>query len=125
MNVIDLIIGDYSGDSHDKKERYSIESNISLSALKRAYKRGTKKLGFDFIGSVAAEYEDNSLSENYVDILKSKGYDFTDIDTDSLEEDIYLDIFLFIIKLGNDSFKYKLKEESDDRWNIGGYGLFL
>jgi len=40
-----------------------------------------------------------------------------------LDKEDFTEIVLFVVSLGNKEFKYEF-ETDDDRWNIGGYGLF-
>lgn len=131
MPKINLTIGDYSGDGHDKSDKYLIESNLSLSELKQAYEIGTEKVGFDFYRTVAEAYEDNYISIEQLSILKNLGFgDLFDepyckgSEKIRLEAEEYVNIFLFICKLGNEQFEHEFISDNSDNWNIGGYGLF-
>ena len=37
MNIINLVIGDWSGDGHDKRQTITIESNLTLAEITNAY----------------------------------------------------------------------------------------
>jgi hypothetical protein len=134
-NIISLVVGDWSGDGHDKKDIINIESNFDKKAIDLAYKLGTEKLGFDFCNHIAEEYEDNKLPNEEWKKLKEAGYQ----DDNGLEEDAkkyndgeisldissFADIYLFIVKLGNEKFKFEyLEGNKNPQINIGGYGLF-
>lgn len=118
---IELVIGDPGGDGHEKTRRYMINSTLDSTALWKAYKAGVKLLGFDFINTVATEYEERDISSDQVAKLIAAGYKI-DPETDNVWRDDFVDIFLFIARLGNHEFQSeKAKSESMD---IGGYGLF-
>lgn len=135
MPKINLVIGDWSRDGHEKTENVIIKSNLSLVDLQKAYKVGTKEIGFDFIKSVAARYEERELKREYLDKLTEFGYkgsfEYYDYNEESdeegpnIDEFEYVDILMFICKLGDSSFDYQMIESPEyPRWNIGGYGLF-
>lgn len=131
VSKINLTIGDYSSDGHGKKEDYLIESNITLAELKKAYAIGSEKVGFDLIDQIAAEYEDSSFPQKHLLKLKELGFDYDLFDEKycrdddlNLQDEEYVDIFLFICKLGNEEFKYEFLNDDSDNWDIGGYGLF-
>ena len=71
-----LVVGDWSGDGHDKTTEVTIASNFNEKAIDRAYKRGTKALGFDFSEEVAADYEDTTLSAKHAKAFADKGFSF-------------------------------------------------
>src|SRR5574338_1441101 len=134
-HVITLILGDWSGDGHDKRETINIKSNLDKDAIMKAYEAGTQKLGFDFCAEVAEEYEDNKLSEEKWKKLLEMGYqDGSGLEEEakeyndgeiSLWTDSFADIYLFIVKLGNEEFKFEyLTGAQNPQIKIGGYGLF-
>ena len=135
-----LIIGDWSGDGHDKKEAVVIKANLDSKDIMKAYKKASKKLGFSFIDEVASEYEDRILTRDKFKTLLDNGLDMNVLGGDyeikeakeclededsegvSLWHDSYREIFLFIVKLGDDSFEWE--ETQGATLDIGGYGLF-
>jgi hypothetical protein len=130
---IELVVGDWSHDGHEKTDVQFLESNLPSSEIKKAYNAGTKIVGFDFSKVVARNYEEDKISVDKVDKLKSLGcelfdsydeYDFSEKEGYQLWPDIFTDVYLFICKLGNPDFEYELVSDSADRINIGGYGLF-
>jgi hypothetical protein len=131
-NTISLVLGDWSGDGHEKTETIVLRSNLTNKQIEDAYKKGTNKVGFDFIRTIANEYEDNVISAEKLDALIELGLkdfdrigDDTDEDDYNLDTDSFADIYLFIVKLGNEDFEYKiLVGESNPEIRIGGYGLF-
>lgn len=135
-HIISLVLGDWSGDGHSKTDIVNISSNLSKKEIEKAYSLGTKKIGFDLINDVCADYEDNNLSAEHWEILKKFGYKEDNIPGDPVDEkddhagilvwsDGFVDLYLFIVKLGNDTFQGKILEEKDNPTiRIGGYGLF-
>lgn len=129
MHTIELVMGDYSRDGHEKTESIMVISNITLQELKEAYQIGTEKIGFDFIKTVAADYGDGSLSKEKFDKLRDAGLtedDWFEEGEDKFPlmyyKDAFAEIFLFICKLGNELFEYEYPKT--DSMHIGGYGLF-
>lgn len=129
-------MGDPSGDGHGQTETINIKSSLNKKEIEKAYKAGTKKLGFDFCKDVCAEYEDSELDSEKWETLKKLGYQDQDLENEVNEAkkynngDIYLwtdsfsNIYLFIVKLGNDNFKFEhLTEKENPTIDIGGYGL--
>jgi hypothetical protein len=144
---INIFVGDRSGDGHDKQMHLTFESNFSKEQMNEAFDKGSKILGFDFTNEVATDYEDSQIPIEMWQKIKDAGYS-NHIDDEeyynkliakpkserapwersspkgpSVNMDEFIDIVLFICKLGDPNFEY---EESidDNNWHIGGYGLF-
>lgn len=122
---INLIVGDWSGDGHEKTEVFIIESNLSPDEIKDAYAKGSKILGFNLIRKVCIEYEDNFIPFSIAKILNSHLNTEFNIDgqLSLVIPKQWVDLYLKIVHLGNDSFKYGYIAGVDI--NIGGYGLFF
>ena len=123
-HIIDLVVGDWSGDGHCQTATISIRSNLSKQELLYAYEKGQKISG---IGEICEEYEDTAVSKEVLETLFSLGVpdDLFVIEEDDvayISTDEYVFIYLFIAGLGTPHFKYEFVE--NDRINIGGYGLF-
>ncbi len=131
-NTISLVLGDWSHDGHGHTDTVVILSNLTNKQIESAYKKGTKKVGFDFIKDVASDYEDSKISEEQLNKLISlglKGWDKVGDESDEdalyLYTEAYADIYLFIVKLGNEEFEYKILEgELNPEIHIGGYGMY-
>lgn len=131
MNKINLCVGDSSGDGHERRDNYLIESNLNKKQMLKSYKKGSKILGFDFMNTVAKDYEDSKLSIEMLTKLRDNGYDGKIFDESycknghgpNLQCGEYVDIVLFVCKLGDPAFKYEYIKE-DFSWDIGGYGLY-
>lgn len=133
-HIISLVVGDWSGDGHDKKDTINIRSNLDKKAMEKAYKAGTKKVGFDLCADVCSDYEDRNLDSEKWEKLKELGYQDEELEDEadkynngdiSLWVDSFTDIYLFIVKLGNEKFEFEyLAAKEDPTIKIGGYGLF-
>ena len=128
-HIIELVVGDWSGDGHCQTATHSIRSNLSKKEILYAYEKGQKISG---IGEICTEYEDALLSKEALEKLLSLGVP-VEIFNDEIEEDgiayisvdEYVFIYLFIAGLGEPHFKYEFVEKDHlPHINIGGYGLF-
>jgi hypothetical protein len=128
MHTVNIVVGDWSHDGHSMTETYTIESNLTGDEIEAAYKKGTEKLGFDLVEDCCAEYEDNQVSLEQIKMLEASGFDISKFDKDKngnycgIWHDLFVELYLHVIKLGDDSFKWDWTESEDI--NIGGYGLF-
>ena len=117
-NTINLVIGDWSHDGHEKTETVTVSSNLTIKEIEKAFKIGVNKLGFD-ITKCCEDYEDHVLPKKANDALKKAG--FKGVDEEGYFYETFADIYLFTVKQGDDSFKYKIV--TNQTINIGGYGL--
>lgn len=127
MYLIKLVVGDWSGDGHEKTQNYYIYSNLSKKDIDESLKLAKNKLTFD-VRNIASDYEERGMSAKQAAKLTEYNFKFDDdnIENDGsvyLTPEIFVDIYLFSIKLGNDNFEYTLLKP-DFTINIGGYGLF-
>lgn len=96
-------VGDWSNDGHKQCVDYYVKANYSVSEMIQAYKDTCKKIGLqmnhntDYTGIesksswknwryLLTEYEQNSISEDAIEILQNHGFNFNkmeDIDLDS------------------------------------------
>ena len=127
-----------------ENKKVKIKSNIDYNNLVIAYAEGTKQIGFDLIKSVACNkydsvlmpeflkkirrhgYSNNILDEQVLIAQKNRGIVYDDESLYQVEilSDEYLDIFLFICKLGNKLFHYEIIEDKNANFYIGGKGFF-
>ena len=135
-NII-LRLGDPSDDGHGKTCEFNYVFDKSKDDIFAAYKEGVEKIGFDFINEVAVEYEDSSLDDDSFRKLKEAGFDCSHFYNNGhmdnhdegdaeyvnfLNEEDYISIFLFFVKVGDPSITYKKLDCAV--MDIGGYGLF-
>lgn len=117
--------GDSSGDGHEKHRDWIVCSNLSKAEINDAYLAAVKKLGFDPTDNFD-EYEANRLPSDQADKLIENGFEFVDRYEDGtvyFYPQALFDLFLFMVKLGNPEFEYKVGK-NDNVIYIGGYGLF-
>lgn len=123
--IVELVIGDWSGDGHEKRESVFVHVT-SKEELQDGYAAGCKILGFDFIKECCEEYEDNHIAEEYLEKLREhgllEGETTEDWDEFGVDYDQWADIYLGIVKLGNPNFH--IKKHTMETLRIGGYGLF-
>ncbi len=123
-----LVVGDWSGDGHDKTTEVTIASNFNEKAIDCAYKRGTKALGFDFSEEVAADYEDTTLSAKHAKAFADKGFSFArwckNDEGYVLDATSFVTLWLFVVALGDPSVASVVVTDETPTLNVGGYGLF-
>ena len=133
-NQVEIVVGDWSGDGHGKTDTTMIKSSLSGTGIWKAYKKGIEIVGFD-LTEFGSDYEDGYLPTEHYEKLLELGctievddYDPKDADEDKPEKvplysESYVDLFLFIVGLGDPEFRYK-EADTSDSIHIGGYGLF-
>ena len=67
-----LVLGDWSDDGHGKTEKICLEFNKTVEEIQQAYKDSCKLTGINFHSAdgLCVEYEDNSVSDKYMEILE-------------------------------------------------------
>jgi len=133
-HFITLTLGDWSHDGHSQTDVITVRCNVDKKDLEKAYKKGTKKLGFDLTEDVCADYEDMSASADVIEKLKTAGIKPEDFIENEDEDDegwsfaynveAFASLWLRIAQLGDPDLKYELVETNPNNINIGGYGLF-
>jgi hypothetical protein len=73
-NIIQLIVGDYSLDGHERTKTFMIKTNLTTKQLATAYKVGSEKIGFDFINICCRDYEDRTISKKVHDAFFEQGF---------------------------------------------------
>ena len=125
MPVVRLIVGDYDGEGHERTTGRTYEVNCTVKQLERAYKKGAKLINYDFELKVANEAGKEKLPKKVLTTLVEHGWmPSADLaKTRELDVDAYVDIWLFLAKLGNP--KLEIKDSSvPAELPIGGYGLY-
>lgn len=131
-HMINLVMGDWSGDGHSKTETVTILSNLKKADVEKAYKAGVKKTKVKFSEDVARNYEDGVITTETVAALAKHGFKIEDYSEDEepgdrgygLWTDGYSLAWLFVAQVGNPNFKYEVINDDSPNINIGGYGLF-
>lgn len=142
-NLINLVVGDLSGEGHGIHTSYVIRSSLSKKEMNKAYKNAVKNAGFDLVKKICAEYEDCQIPEKYrakllaipevYNLLKS-WQEESDVDEEvnsnslfsfDVEDHSWLAIFLAFTKSGNPKFEYEIMDDKElETVHAGGYGLF-
>lgn len=135
MNTINLVVGDWSNDGHGRTDTITISTNLSRSAVQKAYKAGAEVVGVDLTKDVCRDYEDHYIDDDVLDKFRKAGLtqadvpewkeeDLSTIDASSLwvGSEIFAHLYCFIVKKGAPAFEFTVVENKD--LNIGGYGLF-
>jgi len=131
-NTIHLILGD----KRNHTDTVIIKTNFTIKQLKSAYIKGAKKIGFDLSKSICTAFDDTQICfEDYSklmdaglimkEIFKQEKYLIQKIkyeDNLLVDIDSFAKIWLFIAKLGNKNFNYKIQNVKNVI-NIGGKGL--
>jgi hypothetical protein len=130
MHKINFTVGDWSKDGHNQSDEYVVESNLKAGEIKRAYRVGSRKVGFDLNKDVAADYEDHIMNEEFynrlIELIPEAEQHFT-ADNERYFEDgptSYLKVYFEIVKLGNPEFVYTILNDKNPTINLGGYGLY-
>lgn len=127
-NILALVVGDWSGDGHDKTEKITIQSNRTAAQLEAAYRKGSKKAGVDIVRDCCNAYECNWIPEDVIEKLKKakiRSAEYFAEDTDFKDADTWAELYLDICKLGDAKLKVKILADHRKQINIGGYGLFF
>jgi hypothetical protein len=135
MNRIELIIGDWSGDGHERTDKFIIDSNLNKNEIVEAYERGVDIIGFDLSTDVCDDYEDHYMPLDKYATLTRLGFiypreydgDAINIEGDAvyMHSELFAYIYLFFVKKGNDQFDFSMiKFTTENSIPIGGYGLF-
>lgn len=127
MNKITFLVGDDAGEGHAMTERVEVETNFNATKLIKAYKKGAKKLNYDFEVKAASVHNKKKLPKSVFDVLIDSGYVATKrfAKTRELDVDTYVDIWCFIAKLGDSKLRFRTpSDEEPNELPIGGYALF-
>jgi hypothetical protein len=68
-NIWQIPIGDWSDDGHGKCDWFNIKSNFTVEEAREAYFKSVEESGVDVCKEVAHDYEDNSVSEKFLNIF--------------------------------------------------------
>jgi hypothetical protein len=127
MHTINLLIGDTSGDGHEKSDVVVISSNLSEAELRKAYLDSVELTGVDLVKDVCDEYEDRKIHAKTVKKLSRFGY----VDSEWQEEnwgvtdtDAWAELWMWFIKLSRPDFVARIVCDNSPNINIGGYGLY-
>lgn len=134
-----IVVGDWSGDGHNKTEDFIVSVNKTKKEILEAYKRTEKDTRVSLTDKLFAEYEDNFMSIEVANSLKKYGVDFNEVDMhiEYCDNDDEYDLpegynftpegavvlFMEMAKVNLPDMKYKLLEFEELTKGIG-YGFF-
>jgi len=128
-HIINLVVGDWSHDGHGKSSIVTIRSSLTKSEIDNAYFEGSNKVGFSLIEDVGSEdaaildreqldkMEEAGIDTSYIGYYGSEGCCIND-------EDTFVDTYLAIVGLGDDTFEWERVGHEENHIRIGGYGIF-
>jgi hypothetical protein len=133
---IELIVGDWSCDGHEKSENFIVRCSLSKNQLEKAYKAAVKRIGLDPSEDLARDYEDHKFPREYFDKLVAAGIMITsdDFDHDGADDaddttcdfrfgtDTFVDLYMKVAQSENSQLTYE--HVTPPSIHIGGYGLF-
>lgn len=141
-------LGDPSRDGHGYSEDFLIECNLPIDDVRRAFFKAEEETKIIW-QNICEEYEDYTIRKNVIHKFKECGlyrvieeYKYVDsivIDEDESVDikgcfDLYCQLLLEFIKIGNPGFVYKivsddcqtLEGDTDGKMlSYGGYGLWM
>jgi len=138
-----IVLGDWSDDGHGKSDKVLVETNYEVDEMQEAYKKSCRMTGIsfnhdeDFTGvkkdyreakryHICTEYEDTSLSEECVDILRVHGcpledFCYADEGDVYIDHDQFLGLLMWFVSLSLPDFKWEKVVEKDDIPCFNGY----
>lgn len=137
-----LVLGDWSGDGHEKSDKILVETNHPVGDVQQAYKDSCKLTTVEFNCNqsytgverdwrdrdkygVCVNYEDCGMTKEVFDIL-SKYDGFSDFGLDQeneycIDEDTFIALWFWFAKLSLPDLEYKRIMVKDDIPVINGY----
>ena len=142
MAKFQVIVGDWSGDGHEKTQTFLVvvDDRFTSEILAANYRKNVAELGVDPT-TFAAEYEDRSIPADVAKILDSYGVVYNEYKGESFMEDDAMtrvgmfNIMMFLFGHGLEGFSWEQEFTNypvlvgEYRSAIGpeavGYGLFV
>lgn len=133
MYKLDLIVGDGSGDGHEKKQSVSIECSLLPTKLEAAFKAGSLLVcGDDNLNGLCRDYEDRLISKDLINKLSTFGINVEDYAYQNCDDEFefeicdaenFVNLYMKVAEIGNKKLKWQFLPQGK-RLCIGGYGLF-
>jgi hypothetical protein len=139
MNEVKLIVGDLSGDGHEKTKTIIVSVNKTEKELNGAYKKSHKLTGIDFSETCCCDYEEYYISKTVYDSVVKHFSETTgkkwkelysrsdddDYDNGVVEDsEMFAELYLEFIQLSLPDLVWEFVGDRIPEINIGGYGLF-
>jgi hypothetical protein len=121
MNIIELIVGDWSGDGHEETSSILFDvTGASRSSLDAYHNQGCEILGSK-LSRQCQEYGDDAFSFDFISRLKAHNIPTLD-PSEFLTPLAFAETYMQIAKLACPDLSWEYIEF--ENLNIGGYGLF-
>jgi hypothetical protein len=123
-HVLIIRLGDWSGDCGGVTDTVVAKSSLSTEDVQRAYVAGVEAIGVDITYQLATSWNDCLIPKHLLVKLNELGFfeePIKDTDSVELDKDEFIRLYLFMVKLGNKKFRYKVLKQP--ALNIGGYGV--
>lgn len=140
LHDVRMIVGDWSGDGHEKTENFSIVSNRSQQEIVAAHDKTIKSLKYDPLSDLD-EYEVQFLSKKSINCFvelgvtwESIGWDVpspalgrsSDVIDQSINDDIGTEdvvaLYMVLAAVSDPDLRYANRKS--DYIHVGGYGIF-
>ncbi len=144
MKNIELVVGDWSGDGHEKTSDIKVSCNYSAKEVEDFHKKGCEITGVNF-SKWCCDYEDFEVSKEQIEkVLKyteltieqiySQYKEDFDCYVDDVESwkyvnmtlEVFAHFYMLIAKIAKPELDFSIVSSRDnkEKINIGGYGLF-
>ena len=126
-HIINIVVGDWSGDGHNVTSTFVMKSNFSREEMKAAYEIATEMVGFDITKHLCQEHEDWYISAELVEKFQGFGIsldleeDFENDERFEMTPEDFVNLYIKLINLSAQGFEHEMIKGVDV--NIGGYGL--
>lgn len=127
MATLKVTIGDYSDDGHGKCDDFIIDFSHDKETLLANYEKNKELFQMDPEEDFCCDYEDNTISDDYIQRLIDHGLDIylenKDSDVHYLGNDEFFAILMFLYGYGLDDFTWTVVNFESLHCG-GGYGLY-
>lgn len=142
MNLVEIPVGDWSGDGHSRCERFLIQTNKTAAEIADIHAKSAAVIGFD-IGTIMSDCDDDTLYDYQIEALRTAGLDIwskpyimDNVDEWEKEEclvsmspPMVFALWMDVLQLTDPSFTWSLVVGEQlvmvrNRPSIPGYGCF-
>lgn len=119
-----MIIGDWSGDGHEKTEEFIVSSNLPVDAVREAHYKIYDKTGIN-IEEICSGYEEDELSPETVAQLRNMGFYFKNQTGMGIEVMTPLEImriWLFLLRQADPSIDIEISSDEIPNFQFFGFG---
>jgi hypothetical protein len=113
----ELVVGGMNYDYGTSPFSRTIKSNLPKTKLLKAYKAGIKACGID---KKMLSEDALFLREDLAESLAERGLTFAGCGSRYLDKEEYLNLWLFIAKIGNPELEFELRQRPEQELRIGG-----